>query len=69
MMLKYWSELEEQMQQFGPLPRASADYVALFHYATRSREDFEIKQARGQGGSKVGRPWTFFNELERCAWC
>jgi hypothetical protein len=45
----------------------SVDRLALFHYATRSREDFAIKQTRGGGNTRVGKSWSYFDILSRCA--
>lgn len=39
--------------------------VALFHYITRSREDYEIKRSRGGGSTKV-RTWEEFDEFDKC---
>jgi hypothetical protein len=44
---------------------ASAKRLALFHYVTRSLEDFQIKSARA-GGDGVHKPLTFFESMERC---
>lgn len=54
-----------------PLPHmqkrpASVDHIALFHYITRSREDFERKVERGGGGGKH-RNWGHFNRVQKCA--
>ena len=53
-----------------PLPHvqkrpASVDHIALFHYITRSKEDFERKVARGGGGGKH-RNWGHFNRVQKC---
>eukprot|EP00892_Ulva_mutabilis_P000850 jgi/Ulvmu1/10766/UM068_0056.1 len=47
----------------SPAPIAK---IALFHYITRSREDYEIKQTRGGGSTKV-RTWEEFDEFDRLA--
>jgi hypothetical protein len=46
--------------------KITTDYIALFHYATKSREDFERKldRAKDRGFS---RDWDFFNDIDRCA--
>ena len=54
-----------------PLPHvqkrpASVDHIALFHYITRSKEDFERKVARGGGGGKH-RNWGHFNRVQKYA--
>ncbi len=36
--------------------------MAVYHYVTRSREDFEAKSRRG-GGAGVGRPLKFFDDF------
>lgn len=40
--------------------------IALFHYITRSREDYEVKRGRGGGSTKI-RTWEEFNEFAKCA--
>jgi hypothetical protein len=40
--------------------------VALFHYTTKSREDFAHKVARGANGPRV-KDWTFFASMQKCA--
>lgn len=40
--------------------------IALFHYITRSREDFAIKRTRGGGTTRV-RTWEEFEEFDKCA--
>lgn len=44
---------------------ASADSIAVFHYITKSREDFELKSARGGGGGSH-RTWEHFNRVQKC---
>jgi hypothetical protein len=46
---------------------ASADHIALYHYVTKSREDFALKQARGSGMSAAMKDDTFFKRLTKCA--
>jgi hypothetical protein len=43
--------------------------VALFHFTTRSREDFDRKSVRGGGANPVGKPIEFFNQYQRCVTC
>jgi hypothetical protein len=45
----------------------AAEKVALFHYATKSREDFKRKLTRGSGMSKATKDWSYFEELVGCA--
>jgi hypothetical protein len=40
----------------------TADHIALFHYAVKSREDFEIKLNRGNGFT---RNWRFFDSTDK----
>lgn len=47
----------------SPAPMAR---IALFHYITRSREDYEIKRNRGGGSTKI-RTWEEFEEFDKCA--
>lgn len=47
--------------------QASVDVLALFHYATRSLEDFRIKQSRGGGVNKMPKPQGFYDYWARCA--
>lgn len=41
----------------------TADTLALFHYAVKSRTDFEAKMARGGGKPKA---WDYWDKVERC---
>jgi hypothetical protein len=43
------------------------DTVALFHYATKSREDFAAKVARGSAMSAAVKRWEWFDQLAECA--
>ena len=45
---------------------ATVSKIALFHYVTRSRQDFEVKSRRG-GGNGNPKTWSFFDATERCA--
>ena len=45
----------------------SVERVALFHYATKSREDFNGKMARGSGMSKRSKTAEYFDGLAECA--
>ena len=44
----------------------SARRVALYHYATKSLEDFASKMARGSGMSKASKRMEYFAEVSRC---
>jgi hypothetical protein len=46
---------------------ASVQRVALFHFVTRSREDFRKKIARGGGASTTAKRMDFFNSWSMCA--
>lgn len=46
-------------------PGVSVDKLALFHYVTRSKEDFAIKMAR-KGGNRGPKTWHFFDAIQRC---
>lgn len=46
---------------------ASVTRVALFHYATKSEQDFVVKVQRGSAMKKTGKPWSFFHQVQRCA--
>ena len=41
--------------------------VALFHYILKSREDFEIKSARGGGVRGSGKPMSYWEKFTACA--
>ena len=45
---------------------ATVDNIAVFHYITKSREDFERKSLRGGGGGSH-RTWEHFNKVQKCA--
>jgi hypothetical protein len=45
---------------------ASVGRVALFHYVTRSLEDFKIKSLRA-GGSGASKQMDFFESMKKCA--
>lgn len=48
--------------------KPSVEHIALFHYATRSRADFDVKQARGMGWKKDWpRSDAWFDRLVRRA--
>ena len=47
--------------------QASVDKIVLFHYGTKSLEDFHAKQARGGGTRPSGRPISFFRHWNKCA--
>ena len=44
----------------------TADDIALFHYLTKSKEDFEVKMVRGGGGG-THREWRHFEKIDACA--
>jgi hypothetical protein len=44
-----------------------ANKIAIFHYITRSREDFEAKLERGSGVPGFARDETWFQSIEKCA--
>ena len=45
---------------------ASVERVALMHYGTKSREDFEVKVARGPGGHGGAKKLDYFERLAQC---
>jgi hypothetical protein len=45
----------------------SIERIAIFHYVTRSAADFAAKRARGGGQNRDGKPWSFFDEIAKCA--
>lgn len=49
-----------------PESQASAERIALFHYVTRSKQDFETKQRRGGGNNPVGKNNAFFEHYQMC---
>lgn len=52
----------------APLFRnGTVEHVALFHYATKSAEDFKNKMARGSGMSLRAKGYDYFNEILKCA--
>ena len=50
-----------------PRSKASVERVALFHYTTRSREDFDLKMARAGGLNPRGKPLGYFTVWAKCA--
>ena len=47
---------------------ASANEIAIYHYATKSLEDFGAKMLRGSSLSKrTHKEWTYFADIARCA--
>ena len=46
---------------------ATVDRVALFHYATKSWQDFEVKMARGSGMGDQDKDSSYFDDIKRCA--
>lgn len=54
-------------QSSGPMIQpARAVKVALFHYATKSLEDFTTKMSRGSGMSAATKNMDYFGEISRC---
>jgi hypothetical protein len=52
----------------GALNRSpTVERIALFHYATKSWEDFSSKMKRGSGMSKSTKTLSYFQQLEQCA--
>lgn len=45
----------------------TANKVVLFHYATKSLEDFAGKMVRGSGMSKATKNMEYFAHIARCA--
>lgn len=45
---------------------ATATKIALYHYATKSLEDFSEKMHRGSGMSKGSKGMDYFAEISRC---
>lgn len=45
----------------------SVDKVALFHFTTKSHEDFAAKLSRGSAMTHRGKNWRFFERVARCA--
>lgn len=43
----------------------SAGRIALYHFVTRSREDFETKRRRAGGLNPQSKPWSFFDTISR----
>lgn len=55
-----------------PVPGSTAEWpsverVALFHYVTRSEEDFARKMERGGGQNAEPKPWSYFHDIAKCA--
>eukprot|EP00892_Ulva_mutabilis_P000947 jgi/Ulvmu1/10853/UM007_0027.1 len=42
---------------------ASVAKAALFHFATKSEQDFEVKVHRGSAMQVTGKKWTFFHQI------
>lgn len=55
-----------QMYRVTSGAEPSVARVALFHYVTRSRDDFAAKHARGSGMSRTGKSWVFFEAITKC---
>lgn len=48
-----------------PSGRPSVERIALFHYVTKSLQDFQMKSKRGSGMGNH-KPITFFHAIEKC---
>lgn len=46
---------------------AHVQRVALFHYTTKSHEDYEKKIARGHSNMRTGKGWPFFENVQTFA--
>jgi hypothetical protein len=46
---------------------ATASRIGLYHYATKSLEDFASKMLRGSGMSKATKQMEYFADISRCA--
>lgn len=46
---------------------ATATKIALYHYATKSLQDFSEKMQRGSGMSKGSKGMDYFAEISRCS--
>ena len=46
-------------------PNGKVDDLAVFHYLTKSKEDYMAKMARG-GGAGNFREWSHYRQIERC---
>jgi hypothetical protein len=73
-MYPMWQRNHDTIPECLPVPgsrykQPSTDRVALFHYVTRSREDFAYKQQRGGGQNKDAKPWSYFEHIKECAFC
>lgn len=44
----------------------TTDHFALFHFATKSADDFKNKMARGSGMSLRAKGYDYFNEILKC---
>jgi hypothetical protein len=45
---------------------ASVDTIALYHFATKSQDDFVAKQQRGSGMSGASKKAEYFEKLREC---
>lgn len=60
--------LERCFQSSGSLIEpARANKVSLYHYATKSLEDFTEKMSRGSGMSAAVKDMEYFAQIARCA--
>lgn len=46
--------------------QATAAKIGIFHYTTKSRQDFEVKVHRGSAMRETGKPWSFFDQIDKC---
>jgi len=46
---------------------ASVATAALFHFTTKSQQDFDAKLSRGSAMTHRGKNWSFFERVARCA--
>ena len=45
----------------------SAERIALYHYVTKSRQDFAAKTKRGSGMSGATKREDYFQSVQQCA--
>lgn len=50
-----------------PHNKASVRRIGLYHFVTRSREDFAAKISRAGGTNSQPKTWEFFERWARCA--
>jgi hypothetical protein len=59
-MLEHCYKTASPMNRLGTVQR-----VALFHFATKSAQDFRLKMLRGSGMSMRAKGYDYFNKLLR----